>query len=60
MSNTYSFNQLNQEAAILATAIRTYCRHMKCTGLEAQADIFLQGKHGEAVKFYADGKIALH
>tara|TARA_R110000765_G_scaffold30941_1_gene72632 strand:- start:577 stop:759 length:183 start_codon:yes stop_codon:yes gene_type:complete len=60
MDNTYSFNQLEPEATILATAIRTYCRHMKCAGLEAQADIFLKGKHGKAVKFYADGKIALH
>ena len=57
---TYSFNHLDSEAAILATAIRSYCTHMGCTGLEAQVDTFLQSKQGKAVKFYADGQIALH
>ena len=58
--NLYTFNQLNAEAAILANAINTYCKHMNCRGMEAQADDFLQSKFGQNIKFYEDGTLFLH
>lgn len=58
--NLYTFNQLNPESAILANAIYTYCKHMNCIGMEAQADDFLQSKLGQNIKFYEDGTLFLH
>lgn len=58
--NLYTFNQLNPDTIVSATAITSYCRHMNCFGLEAKVDAFLQSKLGQNIKFYEDGKLFLH
>ena len=51
----YSFSNLNPD--VLFNAINTYCKVMKCQGLESQVDIFLKSKAGSKIMFNEDGYI---
>mgnify|MGYP003653393539 CR=1 FL=1 len=52
----YTFNNLEQDAKW--KAIYTYCKHMKCFGLENKVDSFLS--NSKSVKFNANGYLVLN